>query len=179
MSEERDLPTEPPVTAEESPQMRQARLWLHLDGVAHKIEEAAKAFEQWRTEAEVDTDEEGSARPIATRIRSEGCTDRSVNAAEHANVNSVNVNLGGPTLIVVCLLTAIIGLCGLVMGLNLAKQDQMDRDFKADKQQELLKERRLIDMEEFAMLNGWKFPGDDAHGATGNIERMKPKEQPK
>lgn len=39
-----------------------------------------------------------------------------------------------------------------------------------------LSERRLMDMEAYAMLNGWKVPGDTQHGPTGNIERMTGKE---
>lgn len=62
------------------------------------------------------------------------------------------------------------------MGLNLAKQSQMDRDFRDMQTAEALKERRLIDMETFAILNGWKIPGDDTHGPTGNVLRMQPKE---
>lgn len=62
------------------------------------------------------------------------------------------------------------------MGLNLAKQSQMDRDFRDMQTAEALKERRLMDMEAFAILNGWKIPGDDTHGPTGNVLRMKPKE---
>lgn len=89
---------------------------------------------------------------------------------------SLNVNLGPATLIVVCILAAIIGACGLVMGLNMAKQDQMDRDFKEASTRLMLNERRLMDKEAYAILNGEKIPGDDTHGPTGNLERMKPKE---
>lgn len=40
-----------------------------------------------------------------------------------------------------------------------------------------LAERRLMDMEAYAMLNGWKIPRDDKYGPTGNLERMVPKEK--
>jgi len=45
------------------------------------------------------------------------------------------------------------------------------------KTQAWLAERRLIDMESYAMLNGWKVPGDTQHGPTGNLERMTGKEK--
>lgn len=79
-------------------------------------------------------------------------------------------------LITVVVLVAVIGACGVIMGLNLGKQTSMDRDFRDAQQQSKLVERRLIDMESYAMLNGWKIPTDDTHGPTGNLERMKPKE---
>jgi hypothetical protein len=62
------------------------------------------------------------------------------------------------------------------MGLNLAKQSQQDEDFKAMKTQQWLLERRLMDREALDIVNGTKKPTDDAWGATGNIQRMKPKE---
>ena len=71
MTEEHDLPTAKPETAEESPQMKQARLWLHLDGVAHKIEAAAKEL---RAES-ANAGEPGKS------------VGAQIHAAEHANVN--------------------------------------------------------------------------------------------
>lgn len=110
-----------------------------------------------------------------TQIHPEHSPDESVHAAEHANVNNVRINLGGTTLLVVVVLVAIIGACGLVMGLNLAKQSQMDQEFKDMKTQDWLKERRLMDREAYDIVNGLKLPGDDTFGPTGNIQRMKPK----
>lgn len=96
-----------------------------------------------------------------------------------ANNINVNTNLGPATLIVVCVLAAIIGACGLVMGLNLSKQAQMDRDFRDIQTYQKLLERRYMDLEAYAMLNGWKIPGDDRNGPTGNPERMKSRSLPK
>lgn len=76
-----------------------------------------------------------------------------------------------PTIIALIL---VIAGCALVMGLNLAKQDQMDRDFKDMKTQDWLKERRLMDREAYDILNGRKVVGDDTNGPTGNLQRMKP-----
>ena len=72
-------------------------------------------------------------------------------------------------------MTLVIGACGVVMGLNLATQHQEDNDFKLAQTHALLLERRYMDIEAYAILNGWKVPGDDAHGPTGNMQRMKPK----
>lgn len=109
----------------------------------------------------------------------EHCADESVTAHERGNVNNVRIDLGGPTLAVVIGMLVIIAGCGLIMGLNLAKQDQMDRDFREMKTQEWLKERRLMDAEAYMIANGIKVPKDDNFGPTGNIQRMKPKEKSK
>ena len=62
------------------------------------------------------------------------------------------------------------------MGLNLAKQAQMDQDYRDLKTQYWLVERRLMDREALDILHGTKIAGDDENGATGNLQRMKPKE---
>jgi phosphoribosylformylglycinamidine (FGAM) synthase-like enzyme len=113
-----------------------------------------------------------------SQIHPEHSANQPIDASQGGNVNrtDINVNLGGHTLIMMGIMTLIIGACGLVMGLNLAKQSQMDRDFHDAQVQEKLTERRLIDIESYAMLNGWKVPADDAHGPTGNLQRMLPKE---
>jgi hypothetical protein len=92
-----------------------------------------------------------------------------------ANVTRVHIDLGATTIVIVISLMVIIGACGVVMGLNLAKQAELDRQFLYMERQEALKERRLMDMEAYALLNGWKRPGDDTFGPTGNVERMTPK----
>lgn len=103
--------------------------------------------------------------------------DESVYAERGAHVQLVKIGLGKETLAVVILLCVVIGACGLIMGLNLAKQDQMDRDFRDLATRDKLLERRYVDMEAYAMLNGWKIPSDDMHGPTGNLQRMVPQEK--
>lgn len=100
---------------------------------------------------------------------------RAQNAKSHGNapVTQISIGLGGITLAIVVGLLVIIAACGVVMGLNLAKQAQMDRDFNAMKTQEWLTERRLMDDEAYRILNHQKVPGDDAFGPTGNMKRMK------
>ena len=55
--------------------------------------------------------------------------------------------------------------------------DSLSSQMHDTKTQAWLAERRLMDMEAYAMLNGWKIPSDDQHGPTGNFQRMKPKEK--
>jgi len=105
----------------------------------------------------------------------------SITKGSNTNHVPITINFGGMTLLIMIVLIValiiVLGGCGLVMGLNLAKQDQMDRDFRADKQQKALLERRDIDLETYLQLNGIKIPGDDTHGPTGNLQRMLPKEK--
>jgi hypothetical protein len=101
--------------------------------------------------------------------------DESVELSDGSISNSsrVSIELGSATIAIVVSLMLIIGTCGVIMGLNLAKQAQLDRDFRDATVASQLKERRLMDMEAYAMLNGWKRPGDDTFGPTGNLQRMK------
>jgi hypothetical protein len=64
-------------------------------------------------------------------------TDNSISQREGSisNVAKVDIGLQGSTIAIVISLTLIIGACGLVMGLNLAKQHQMDEDFNALRRQ--------------------------------------------
>lgn len=71
---------------------------------------------------------------------------------------------------------AVVCSCCLLLGMNLAKQAQMDQDFKDASTHLMLVERRLMDKEAYMILNGQKVPGDDTHGPTGNMQRMTPKE---
>lgn len=100
--------------------------------------------------------------------------DESVEGNSH-QITRVNVEFGGATIAIVVSLMLVIGSCGVVMGLNLAKQAEEDRSFRDMQTQEMLKERRLMDLEAYALLNGWKRPGDDTFGPTGNLQRMVPK----
>ena len=103
--------------------------------------------------------------------------------ADHAHahngssVTQIRIGLEASTIAIVISLMLIIGTCGVVMGLNLAKQSQMDADYKTMKTQAWLVERRLMDREAYDILNGHKTLGDDAYGPTGNLQRMKPKEK--
>lgn len=98
-------------------------------------------------------------------------------AHEGSNVNTVKIEFGKETTTIIAVLLIVIAGCGTIMGVNLAKQSQLDADFKDLKTQEWLKERRLMDAEAYMIANGIKVPKDESFGPTGNIERMKPKER--
>lgn len=119
--------------------------------------------------------------PAVTHAHHE-CThspNESITAAPHAIVNSqrMEIGLGKETLAVVLLLSVVIGACALIMGLNLSKQDRQDESFRAMKTQMWLVERRLMDREALDIINGQRLPSDTEFGPTGNLQRMKPKEQ--
>lgn len=101
----------------------------------------------------------------------------------------VRIALGKETLAVVILLAIVIGACGLIMGLNLAKQADMDRayaertaalteEMRAVKTQEWLKERRLMDAEALLLREGFMKPTDTEFGPAGNLH-YKPKQKEK
>lgn len=60
--------------------------------------------------------------------------DESVTGTGH-QITRVNVSLGAGTLAIVVALAVIIAANGLVMGLNLAKQNRQDEDFNALRRQ--------------------------------------------
>jgi hypothetical protein len=115
--------------------------------------------------------------PVKHLGSSHDCTEstQTPSGGSSANQINVNTNLGPATLIVVCVLAATIGACGVVMGLNLSKQAQMDDDFKKMKTQEWLLERRLMDKEALDLIDGKRLPSDAENGPTGNLQRMVPK----
>jgi len=94
-----------------------------------------------------------------------------------ARTGDVHFNLGAATLAVIIGLALIIGVCGAVMGLNLSKQDRQDDDFRKLNTQYWLLERRLMDKEALDIIHGDKLPSDTEYGATGNLQRMQPKER--
>jgi hypothetical protein len=103
-------------------------------------------------------------------------------AENGSSANLITINLGGTTLVVVAVLVTIIGACGVVMGVDIAERSAMEREFqkltdsyKELKTQNWLLERRLMDREALDIIHGDKLPSDDSFGATGNLQRMKPK----
>jgi hypothetical protein len=111
MTEEHDLPTEKAETIEESPQMRQARLWIHLDGVAHKIKEAAKELQE-------GAEGNGVSAPAQ------------VHAGGHANVNNNNFRMPIPRsrweLTVIVVLFVLLAISLIVNGLDYARNSRND-----------------------------------------------------
>lgn len=113
--------------------------------------------------------------------------DESVRAEPGSHIQIVRIALGKETLAVVILLAVVIGACGLIMGLNIAKQADLDRAFaqrsdalleemKAVKTQEWLKERRLMDAEALLIREGFMQPTDIEFGPAGNIHYTREKD---
>jgi hypothetical protein len=100
----------------------------------------------------------------------EHCSDDSVQASESAHVNIVRIDLGGVTLIVVVLLVAIIGACGVVMGLDIAERSQMEREFAKLDRQYRMTELKLDDWTVVAHRSGLVLPGDYTRGPQGNLD---------
>jgi uncharacterized protein HemX len=69
-------------------------------------------------------------QPVTTQIHPQECVDKSQtpSAGSSANHIEISTNLGAATLIVVSVLAAVIGACGVVMGLNLSEQAAMKRE---------------------------------------------------
>jgi type II secretory pathway pseudopilin PulG len=62
---------------------------------------------------------------------------------------------------------------------HLARGEQHDAlmlQFRATQTACTLTERRLLDIQAYAILNNWAIPTDAEHGPLGNLERMKPRE---
>ena len=114
---------------------------------------------------------------MTTQEHLEHSPDNSITAHPNSNVSNVKIEFGKEAVSLIVVLLFVITACGVIMGINLAKQAQLDNDFRDMKTQDWLKERRLMDAEAYMIANGIKVPGDDENGPTGNIQRMKPKEK--
>jgi hypothetical protein len=134
--EEHDLPTEK--TTAESAQVKQARLWLHLDRTAQKIEDATDKISRTNTAA--------CAEPLCGNVKEteglEGSPDHSVTttATESAHVQITKVVIPEsvekaaakmaawflPTL--VALMAVLMG-CGVVIGIDQAERHAQEREF--------------------------------------------------
>lgn len=116
------------------------------------------------------------------------CTDNIQTPSGGSSANHISINLGGATLIVVCVLALIIGACGVVMGLNLSEQHALVREFDRDtattnerlqdlQRQYRMTELKLDDWTVVAHRSGLVLPGDYTRGPQGNpdAESFKPK----
>jgi hypothetical protein len=93
----------------------------------------------------------------------------------------VRIDLGGATLLVVVILVAIIGACGVVMGLNLSEQAALSREFQRQtavlaehmddlKRQSRMTELKLDDWTVVAHRAGLVLPGDYTRGPQGDLD---------
>ena len=141
----------------------------------------------------------------ATWIESPGGTDKSQRSTEGGANSRAEVNdSGSKTLATIALCFAFVGgVAGVGAWIradaNASALEQTQRmwtaehertaaswnsqhtqamdEFKAVKTQMWLVERRLMDKEALEIIHGDKLPSDSEFGATGNMQRMKPKEK--
>ncbi len=115
--------------------------------------------------------------------------DDSIRASEQSHVNNVRIDVGAPTLAIIVVLVALIGACGVVMGLNLSEQAALQREFQRQtestnkaledmQRQSRMTELKLDDWTVVAHRSGLVLPGDYTRGPQGNpdVESFK---QPK
>jgi hypothetical protein len=87
----------------------------------------------------------------------------------NAPVN-ITLNLGKETLLVVVMLSLVIGACGLTMGLNLAKQSQMDRSFEDLGRKYRMAELKYDELNLTVRRAGIGRADDDQTGVGGNLD---------
>lgn len=109
----------------------------------------------------------------------EHCTDNTQTPSGGSSANHISINLGGATLIVVCILALIVGACGLIMGLNLSEQHALMREFDRDtaatnehlqdlQRQYRMTELKLDDWTVVAHRSGLILPDDYTRGPQGD-----------
>lgn len=88
-----------------------------------------------------------------------------------SSVNNIRIDLGGQTLVVVVLLALVIGVCGVVMGLDLSRQRDMENHYDDLRRQYRMMELKLDDWTVVAHRSGLALPGDYARGPQGNLDK--------
>lgn len=88
---------------------------------------------------------------------------------QSASVVQIESSKLAPWMFLCCLLSGS-SLVGVYAAVSAVKNK--DEDYRLMQTRYLLMERRYMDMEAYAMLNGWKIPSDDSFGPTGNLKRM-------
>ena len=97
--------------------------------------------------------------------QSDTCT-----ADRGSSVNNIRIGLEGITLGIVLSLVLVIGACGLVMGLNIAEQRELERRYDALDRQFRMTELKLDDWTVVAHRAGLQLPGDYTRGPQGNLD---------
>ncbi len=72
---------------------------------------------------------------VRDQIRKERSPDQSMKVSDSATGNNIRIDLGAPTLAVVMVLVAIIGACGVVMGIDISDRHAQEREFDRRAQQ--------------------------------------------
>jgi hypothetical protein len=103
-------------------------------------------------------------------MHTEGSPDQHQAPTGGSSANRIDINLGGPTLLVVLLLATVIGACGVVMGLNLSRQQSLEARFLDLDRQYRMTELKLDDWTVVAHRSGLVLPGDYTRGPQGNLD---------
>jgi hypothetical protein len=139
---------------------------------------------------------------VKTVLNPDHCTDNSQTPSGGSSANNISINLGGATLIVVCILATVIGACGVVMGIDISDRNSRDREYdrrtgqaqreadqraaaltetmlKLDRQYRMT-ELKLDDWTVVAHRAGLSLRGDYTRGPQGNLDdesfdQLKPK----
>ena len=95
-----------------------------------------------------------------------------VKAADHAHqqITEIKMDLGAPTLIAVAALTLVVGACGVIMGLNLSRQRELEDAFLKLDRQYRMTELKLDDWTVVAHRSGLVLPGDYTRGPQGDLD---------
>lgn len=91
-----------------------------------------------------------------------------ITAAPHSQI--IKIDLGNPTIVVVCILVGIIGACGVVMGMDIAERSVQARNYDLLERQYRMVELKLDDWTVVAHRSGLVLPGDYTRGPQGNLD---------
>jgi hypothetical protein len=104
------------------------------------------------------------------RVEGRNRTDDSRIHDNTAPVQIVRIEVGKETLVIMLALTLVIAACGVVMGLNLARQRTLEDAFLALDRQSRMTELKLDDWTVVAHRAGLQIPGDYTRGPQGNLD---------
>ena len=86
------------------------------------------------------------------------------------NNATVRIGLESSTIAIVVSLVVVIGACGVIMGLNLARQHSLEDAFTKLDRQYRMTELKLDDWTVVAHRSGLVLPGDYTRGPQGNLD---------
>lgn len=96
-----------------------------------------------------------------------------------SSVNNIRIGFEGTTLGIVLSLVLVIAACGVVMGMNISEQRELERHYDALDRQSRMTELKLDDWTVVAHRAGLQLPGDYTRGPQGNPDadsfHIKPK----
>lgn len=105
-----------------------------------------------------------------TQVHSRDCPDDSVITHAHGVTQVVRVEFGKELMVLLAILIAVIGADGVVMGLNLARQQELQYHFDNLDRQYRMVELKLDDWTVVAHRAGLALTGDYTRGPEGNLD---------